>query len=48
MLYWWAAEVTCFLLVEFGPAEVVRGSEHDFLLEHLHVLVLSKASLACG
>ena len=46
MLYWWATEVTCFLLVEFGPVAVVRGSEHEFLLERLHVLVLSEASLA--
>ena len=41
-------EVTCFLLMEFGPIAVERGSEREVLLERLHVLVPSEASLACG
>ena len=40
--------VACFLLVELGPHEVLRRSEHEFLLERLHILVLSEASLVCG
>ena len=36
-----------FLLVELGPREASRRSEREFLLERLHVLVLSEASLAC-
>ena len=36
-----------FLLVELGPCEALFCFEHEFLLEHLHVLVLSEASLAC-
>ena len=43
-----AAEVASFLLVELGPAVALCCSEHEFLLERLHVLVLSEASLACG
>ena len=41
-------EVECFLLVEFGPAAVEWSSEHEFLLERLHVLVPREASLACS
>ena len=37
-----------FLLVELRPHEAPRRFEHEFLLERLHVLVLNKASLACG
>ena len=48
MLSWLAAGVTCFLLVELGPREAPHRSEHEFLLERLHVLVLSEASLSCG
>ena len=48
ILSWLAAGVTGFLLLEFGPVAVVPSSEHEFLLERLHVLVLSEASLVCG
>ena len=47
MLSWLAAGVIGFLLVELGPCEASRHSEREFLLERLHVLVLSEASLAC-
>ena len=47
MLSWLAVGVTCFLLVELGPREAPRCFEREFLLERLHVLVLSEASLAC-
>ena len=47
MLSWLAAWVTGFLLVVLGPSEAPRRSEREFLLERLHVLVLSEASLAC-
>jgi len=39
--------VTCFLLVVLRPREALRRSEREFLLERLHVLVISEASLAC-
>ena len=48
MLSWLAAGVTGFLLVELGPREALRRFEREFLLEGLHVLVLSEASLVCG
>ena len=48
MLSWFAAGVTCFLLMELGPREALRRSEHEFLLERLHILVISESSLACG
>jgi len=41
-------EVACFLFVEFGPTAVMWSLEHEFLLERLHVLVPSEASLACN
>ena len=47
MLFSIVTEVECFLLVEFGPTTVECWSEHEFLLEHLHVLDPSEASLAC-
>ena len=47
MLSWLAMGVTCFLLVELGPRAASRRSQREFLLEGLHVLVLSEASLAC-
>ena len=48
MLSWLAAGVPGFLLVELGSREATRRSERKFLLERLHVLVLSEASLLCG
>ena len=48
MLSWLAVGVTGFLLVELGPREASLRSEHEFLLERLHVLDLNEASLACG
>ena len=48
MLSLLAVKVTGFLLVEFGPVAAVPSSEHEFLLERLHVLVLSETSLVCG
>ena len=48
MLSWLAMGIICFLLVELGPREAPRRSEREFLLERLHVLILSEASLACG
>ena len=48
MLSWLAVGVTGFLLVELGPREAPHCFEHEFLLERLHVLVLSEASLSCG
>ena len=48
MLSWLAAGDTGFLLVELGPREAPRRSEREFLLERLHVLILSEASLVCG
>ena len=48
ILSWLAAGVTSFLLVELGPREAPHRFERKFLLERLHVLVLSEASLACG
>ena len=47
MLSWLATGVTCFLLVELGPRKAPCRSEHKFLLERLHILVLSEAYLAC-
>jgi len=43
MLSWLAMGVTCFVLVELGPHEAPRRSGREFLLECLHVLVLSEA-----
>ena len=37
-----------FPLMYFGPTVVVWSSKHEFLLERLHVLVPSEASLACS
>ena len=37
MLFSIVTEVECFLLVEFGPTTVECWSEHEFLLERLHV-----------
>ena len=48
ILSWLAAGVTGFLLVELGPREAPHRFERKFLLERLHVLVLSEASLACS
>jgi hypothetical protein len=48
MLSFVTAKIVCFLIVEFGPATVMWSSEHEFLLERLHVLVPSEASLACS
>ena len=48
MLSWLATGVIGFLLVELGPREAPHSSEREFLLERLHVIVLSEASLACG
>jgi hypothetical protein len=41
------AEVTCFLLVQFGPIVAIRSSRQEFPLERLCVLVPSEASLVC-
>jgi hypothetical protein len=42
-----AVVVIGFLLVEFALVEAPRDAKHEFLLEHLHVLVLCEASLVC-
>jgi hypothetical protein len=48
MLSWLVAEVTSFLLVEFGSSEASFLLELDILLGCLYVLFPSEASLACG
>ena len=48
MLSWLAAGDTGFLLVELGPREALHYFEREFLLERLHVLVLSEAYLVCS
>ena len=43
MLSWLAVGVTSFLLVELGPREAPRRPVQEFLLERLHVFVVSVA-----